>query len=269
MKKNEIKNLEDKDLQLRYFLGGLQTMTDNEYCHYWLCGINCSCNIVPDDERLNAVKRFINKHNITNERFIKLAYNFLIGAITKYHGSYSKFFLELEEVIKPYQFTQSNKNEIPENDFREKELEKLVNNTYEPDLIIGRFIKKYNLTAADFIVISKTILNHNIHGLQLSNSNDTFITEVKDIINHYGLNDPKECVEQNRKENQDQQSTARLITETKSAQRKYLELMKELLMKDPVSATGLITEELKKLGFSDKKNIKRLIKGNGQKYHLY
>jgi len=33
MKKSEVEKLEDKNLQLRYFLGGLQTMNNNEYCH--------------------------------------------------------------------------------------------------------------------------------------------------------------------------------------------------------------------------------------------
>ena len=75
-------------------------MTNNEYCHYWICGLNCSCNIVPNDERLDAVKNFIKKHNITNERFLKLSYNFLIGAIMKYHGNYSQLFLELEKILK-------------------------------------------------------------------------------------------------------------------------------------------------------------------------
>lgn len=267
MKKSEVKKLEDKDLQLRYFLGGLQTMTNNEYCHYWLCDINCSCNIVPDDERLDAVKKFIKKHNITNERFVKLAYNFLIGTTMKYHGNYSQLFLELEKVLKPYQFTQSNRKEIPDNNFREEELEKLVNSAYEPDSIIGNFIKKYNLTVDDFIILSKIILNYNLHGLQLSNPNDTFIIEIKDIINHYNLSIPKEFIQEYIKANGDKQETAKLIIETKSAQKKYLELMKELLIKDSASATELITEELTELGFADK-NIKRLIRGNTKKYHL-
>lgn len=259
MKKSEVEKLEDKDLQLRYFLGGLQTMNNNKYCHYWLCDINCSCNIVPEDEKLDAVKNFIKNHNITNERFIKLSYNFLIGAVMKYHGNYSQLFLELEEVLKAYQFTQSKRKQIPDNNFREEELEKLVNSSYEPDSIIGNYIKKYNLTSEDFIVLSKIILNYNIYGLRLSNPDDTFITEIKDIINYYNLSVSKEYIQEYITAKDGNEQTTELFVETKSAQKRYLELMKELLIKDPSFATKLISEELNELGYTNKKDIKRLI----------
>lgn len=221
--------------------------------------IGCSCNIVPDDERLDAVKNFIKKHNITNERFLKLSHNFLIGAVMKYHGNYSQLFLELEEVLKPYEFTKSNRKEIQDNNFRAEELEKLVNSSYDSDSIVGDFIKKYNLTSEDFIVLSKIILNYNMYGLQLSNPDDTFITEIKDIINHYNLSVSKEYIQEYIKAKQYTEETTKLIIETKSAQKKYLELMKELLIKDSASATELITVELRELGITNKKDIKRLI----------
>lgn len=260
MKKEAVTKLQDKDLQLRYFLGGLHTSTHNVYCNYWRCDINCSCNIVPDDERLNDVKSFIKNHNITNERFIKLSYNFLTGAIMKYHGNYSQLFLKLEEVLKPYGFNKLNGNEIPDNNFKEEELEKLINSSNDSDTIIGNFIKKYNLTSEDFIILSKTILNYNIHGLQLSNPEDTFITEIKDIIDYYNLSVSKEDIQEYIKAKQHNEETTELIIKTKSAQKKYLELMKKLLIKDSDSATELITDELKELGFTDKKDIKRLIR---------
>lgn len=259
MKKSEVEKLEDKNLQLRYFLGGLQTMNNNEYCHYWLCDINCSCNIVPEDERLEAVKSFIKKHNITNERFLKLSYNFLNGAVMKYQGNYSQLFLELEEVLKPYQFTQSKRKQIPDNNFREEELEKLVSCVYDDNSIIGNFIKKYNLTVEDFIIISKIILNYNLYGLRLSNPDDTFITEIKDIINRYNLSVSKEYIQEYIKAKQNNSEATELIIETKSAQARYLELMKELLIKEPSLATELISEELVELGFTNKKDIKRLV----------
>ena len=259
MKKSEVEKLEDKNLQLRYFLGGLQTMNNNEYCHYWLCDINCSCNIVPEDERLEAVKSFIKKHNITNERFLKLSYNFLNGAVMKYQGNYSQLFLELEEVLKPYQFTQSKRKQIPDNNFREEELEKLVSSVYDDNSIIGNFIKKYNLTVEDFIIISKIILNYNLYGLRLSNPDDTFITEIKDIINRYNLSVSKEYIQEYIKAKQNNSEATELIIETKSAQARYLELMKELLIKEPSLATELISEELVELGFTNKKDIKRLV----------
>lgn len=260
MRKSEVKELEDKDLQLRYFIGGLKTMTSNEFCHYWICDIDCSCNIVPDDERLDEVKKFIKKHNITNERFLKLSYNYLIGTIMKYPVNYSNLFIGLSEVLKPYGFVQSNRKEIPNNDFRQKELEKLINSAYEQDSIVGNFIKKYNLTVEDFVILAKTILNYNIYGLGVSNPNDTFITEIKDIIKHYDLSMPKEFVEEYRKAYQNRQEPAELFIETKSAQKKYLELMKELIIKDSASATELITDELRELGIINKKDIKRLIR---------
>lgn len=49
---------------------------NNELCSYWLCDIDCSCKIVPVDERLENVKNFIKKHNITNAIFLRLSYNY-------------------------------------------------------------------------------------------------------------------------------------------------------------------------------------------------
>lgn len=266
MKKSDIKELQDKNLQLRYFLGGLQDMTNNEHCHYWNCDINCSCNIVPDDERLDAVKKFIKNHNINNERFLKLAYHFLFGAIMKYHGSYSQLFLELEEVLKPYQFTQSNKKEIPDNNLREKELEELVHSSNEPDSIVGNFIKKYNLTAEDFIVLLKTFINHNIFSLRFK-PNDTFINEVIEITQKYELTVTRDFLEEYRKEYEAEKENAELIVETKSTQKRYLELLKKLLIKDNVLANEVINEGLLELGFEEKK-VKKLLKSNKSKLHL-
>lgn len=186
--------------------------------------------IVPFDERLENVKNFIKKHNITNERFLRLSYNYLIGAIMKYPLDYSNLFNELNEVLKPYGFIQINKKEIPNSDFREKELEKIINRAYEPDSIIGNYIKKYNLTVEDFVSIAKTSLNYNIYRLDLP-LNDTFMDEIIDIINYYDLSMPKEYVEEYRKLYQYEQESKRIFFETKEIQKKYLRLMKELLKK--------------------------------------
>ena len=91
--------------------------------------------------------------------------------------------------------------------------------------------------------MAKTILNYNIYGLQLFNSEDTFITEIKDIINRYNLSVPKEYIQEYIKSNQNNSESTDLIIETKSAQARYLELMKELLIKEPSLATELITKE--------------------------
>lgn len=254
MKKSEVKKLKDNDLQLRYFLGGLQTMLNVDTCHYWLCDIDCSCNIVPEDDRLDNVKRFIKNHNITNERFLKLSYNYLIGAVMKYKGKYSRLFIELEEVLKPYQFNQIYKHTIPDNDFREKELEDIVFNSN--DLYVKEYIKKYNLTEEDFIVLAKTSLNHNVYGLRLSNMEDTFMVEITDFTHHHGLNVTKEFIERYRKEYQNKKETAELIAAVTSSRKAYLESIKKLLIKDERLAIQIINEELSELN-SYKKKVKK------------
>lgn len=114
MKKSDINKLEDKDLQLRYYLGGLQLINNGEQlCDYWTCDINCSCSEVHDDERLLEVKSFIEKHCLTNERFIKLSYGLLTGAIMKYKGMYSPLFTELEKVLELYNFIHTKKKKYP------------------------------------------------------------------------------------------------------------------------------------------------------------
>lgn len=254
MRKSEIRKLEDKDLQLRYFLSGLRKIKDGEesLCNFWACDINCSCEAFPEDERLIAVKKFIEKHNMTNERFLKLAYNYLIGAVMKYKGEYSPFFLELEEVIQPYQFIRTNRGKIQDNDFMEKELEELVINTYDSNSVVWDFIYKYNLTGIDFIVFAKVALNHNVYGLfGVTNPEDTFFTELKDIIDSYKLNIEYEY---NEKEKNNL-----LVSEIRTLQKQYLELMKKLLTTDSELATEMIREELSELGFDSKKDIKRLV----------
>ena len=269
MKKDEIQKLNNKDLQLRYFLGGLKNINDGKehLCNYWACDINCSTSPVPDDEKLDAVKSFIKKHNITNERFLKLSYNYLIGATMKYNGRYSHLFLELEEVIKPYNFIRTNKGQIPDNNFREKELEKLVINAYDSDSIVGDYIRKYDLTVEDFIILAKTSLNHNLYGLCVYNSNDTFTSEIMEITHKYELNVTKDFIIKYREEYKNNQETAELILETKSIQKRYLELMKELLIKDSSLANELFNKELNALGVN-KKDIKRLLKSNKSQFHL-
>lgn len=57
---DEIRNLEDKKLQLAYMLGGIKMGDNNPYCgRYWSCDIRCSCTSVEDDERLEKVRSFI------------------------------------------------------------------------------------------------------------------------------------------------------------------------------------------------------------------
>ena len=114
MEKAKIRNLEDKDLQLRYFLGGLKIISTGGYqCTYWTCNINCSCEPVLDDDNFKKIIDFRDKHNFENERVTKLIYNYLIGAVMKYKESYTPLFEELGKIIKPY--TLIDLNLIPSN----------------------------------------------------------------------------------------------------------------------------------------------------------
>lgn len=257
MKKTEINELEDKDLQLRYYLGGLKLINDGkeQLCNYWMCNINCSCSNVPDDEKFISVKNFINKHNITNERFIKLSYWFLTGAIMKYKGMYSPLFIELEKVIEPFGFTHNKYGEIPDNDFREKELENIVN-----DFSVKEYCSKYQLDVTDFIILAKMSINYHFHRLQVAeNPDDTFSHELCNIINNYGLYVPREYIEEYRKEFKNHQEITQLLIDTRAVQKNYLELLKKLQEKDPNLATEMISKELNELGLNSEKYIRKLI----------
>ncbi len=254
MKKSEINELDDNDLQLRYYLGGLTKEGENQLCDYWRCSIDCSCSTVPDDERLVEVKNFINTHNLTNECFLRLSYCFLKGCIMKYKGTYSPFFIELEKVIKPYNFVYTKSFEIPDSDFREKELENIVN-----DPIVKEYCSKYQLTVTDFIILAKTSINYNFYGVKTKKNPDGIRTyelhELNNIIDSYGLYVSRAYIEEYRARPQ----TARLIIDIKVAQKKYLELLKELQTKNLPLATLIISNELSELGFHSKKDIKKLI----------
>ena len=257
MKKTEIKKLDDKDLQLRYYLGGLKLICDgeNQLCDYWTCNINCSCSDVPDDERIVEVKKFINKHNITNERFIKLSYWFLVGSVMKYKGAYSPLFVELDKVIEPFQFTHTKNGEIPDSSFREKTLENIAN---EP--IVKEYCSKYQLDIEDFIVLAKMSLNYHFYKLQVAkNPNDTFSDELYNIIKSHNLYVPREYIKEYREKYKDNQETIQLWNDTKEAQKNYLKLLKELLAKDSTLATELISEELSEIDFKSKEDIQKLI----------
>ena len=260
MRKSAINKLNDKDLQLRYYLGGLKLISDgkNQLCHYWTCDTDCSCSAVPNDERIVEVKKFINKHNITNERFIKLSYCFLIGAVMKYKGMYSPLFIELEKVVEPFHFTHEKYGEIPDNDFREKELENIVN-----DLSVKEYCSKYQLDVTDFITLAKMSINYQLRRLQVAkNPDDVFSNELYDIINNHGLYVPREYIKEYRKEYKKHQEVTQLLIEARTAQKNYLELLKKLQEKDSILATEMISKELSELGFNSKKYIKKLISKN-------
>ena len=258
MKKNKINKLEDKDLQLRYYLGGLQSISNREdyLCNYWGCDINCSCSMVSDDERLSKVKEFIDKHSITNERFIRLSYAFLTGYIMKYRGINSPLFEELAGILDPYCFKHTKIGEIPDNDFRERELESITSTP-----IVIAYLNKYKLDVADFISLAKTSLNFRLPTLYVENNqNDTFISELCSIIDKHNLYVSREIIEEYREEFKTKRENTQLVIDTKATQKKYLELMKKLLIKDSNLATEMISDELGELGFNTRKDVKKLVR---------
>lgn len=85
------------------------------------------------------------------------------------------------------------------------------------------------------------------------------MNEVVDIINYYGLSMPKEYVEEYRNVYQYEHEIKKLFFETKTTQKKYLELMKDLLKKDSALGMELFNEELNELGFTTENDIKKLI----------
>lgn len=161
---DEIIKLEDKDLQLRYLLGGLNR-EEKEVCAYntfWGCDIRCSCGPVPDDERFQRVKRFVEKHNISNDTFMRLMISYIKGYILKFNDEYGDFILELDRALSDYKYIHSKKYPVPENDFKEKELlEFIERDSKQQNSELNKFLTKYNLTLKDFLVLAKTSINYN------------------------------------------------------------------------------------------------------------
>ena len=216
MKKDDITKLKDKDLQLKYILGGLKFIRDgNIRCNYWTCDINCSCNKVEEDEKFIKIKKFIKKHNLTNERFAKLTYNYLVGAIMKYNGSYTPLFTELYEVIKTYNFPASKKYKIEDIGYKEKEFEEYLYG-HNNDLITD-YINKYSLTREDVMALIKTYVNGGMYGLQLINNEDKFLVELKDIIHKSNIDTSN--YNEYKKTYQINKENTELIINTKSIQK--------------------------------------------------
>ena len=171
---NEIRDLEDKDLQLLYLLGGLNSK-EKTVCNanvFWGCDIRCSCSPVPDDERIIRVKEFIKKHNISNETFMRLTRTYLCGQFVKYKGEYGELILELDRVLMSYNFIHTPSDKIPAEDLKEKELIKLVEKYADVEgSKLNEFLNKYLLTKTDFIVLAKTSINYNykiLRGFKMS-----------------------------------------------------------------------------------------------------
>lgn len=245
MRRSEIEKLEDKDLQLRYYLGGLRhNMSNDNECIYWRCDIDCGCPKLNDDIDLTGVKDFIKKHNITNERFLRLAYNHLAGNYVYYHNEPSEILVELEEVLKPFLFNKWEKK--TDNTLYDKKLEELINDVKNPHAFyvedIRDFIDKYNLTDNDFITLAKTWINHRWVGLvnHYDSSIDKFADEIKNIINNHGLYIDEDMIEAYIEADKRDDDSSKAILEATIQQRKYLEALKIAYKVNPEETHKLI-----------------------------
>ena len=256
MKKAKIRDLEDKDLQLRYYLGGLKIISNGDYqCTYWTCNINCSCDPVLDDENFKKILEFRDKHNFENERVAKLIYNYLIGAVMKYNESYTPLFEELGKIIKPYNFINKDSGKVEDIGYKEKDIvdKVYVNNGGK----VWDFMYKYNITQEDFIALAKMYANDSIHGLCLSNPDDKFMIELEEIINGFNIGISKSELEAYRSAYAESKYNTELVMNTRNAQKKYLIFIKELLEKEPNLAREILSDELRQLGFN--KHVSKIV----------
>lgn len=185
---SEVLKLDDKKLQLRYLLGGLNS-SEKVACEsnrFWSCDIRCSVTPVPHDDRLIKVQEFIENHNISNETFIKLVQSYLRGTIMSYQGEYGNLIMELDESITDYDFLHSEVDKI-DNDLGEKELLSLIEEAkFKDDSSLNIFLKKYSLTPIDFMVLAKTSLNYSyciVHGME----DKDLALDLIELLNNYNL----------------------------------------------------------------------------------
>lgn len=202
---DEIKKLEDKELQLQYLLGGLNTSekTACQYNTFWGCDIRCSCTPIPNDERLTKIKNFIEKHNISNETFMRLVLSYLKGYIVKYNGEYGELILELDRVLMDYKFKHSEVGKVIENDLKEKELLELIEKYgQDEDSLLNKFLTKYSLTTTDFMVLAKTSINYNFAVVRGFDIKDLPI-DLREILREFDIYQSWEYVKEYRKQTQE------------------------------------------------------------------
>ncbi len=196
----EIRKLENKALQLRYILGGLNT-EEKEVCgwnSFWRCDISCSCLPVPEDERLLKIHQFISNHNISNETFLRLILTYLNGHFNSFKGDFGSLIPELYRAITDYHFVTSTYGSIIENDLKEKKLLKLVDkySTTENSPLFA-FLKTYSLNSTDFIILAKTSLNYNYaigRGFEIKD----LPVDLVNLLKLYNLKKSKKFVEKYR-----------------------------------------------------------------------
>lgn len=168
LSQTEIRNLEDKDLQLRYMLGGLNRNDGYKPCGYncfFNCDIKCFCLPVDNDECFIKVKEFIETHNISNETFMRLVRTYLYGWFYSYEHTSGNLIYELDKAISDYNFERKQGAFFRQNKFKEKELLKLVRKQiYNQQSELNTILQKYSITFIDFMVLAKTSLNYGYAG---------------------------------------------------------------------------------------------------------
>ncbi len=100
----------------------------------------------------------------------------------------------MDYTIKDYNFIHSKTHSLPQNDYKEKELLKLIlQDINNQDSLLNIFLKKYPLSITDFIVLSKTSLIMNYRQHSFWQRKDLF-EDLKTILEHNKLYETKESV---------------------------------------------------------------------------
>ena len=222
---DEIIKLKDKKLQLAYILGGIKTGDNNPYCRrFWCCDIRCPCTSVENDERLEKVRSFIERHNISNETFLRLALTYLRGYIYPYKGDLGNLISELDNAILDYNFRHSAK--FQENALKEKKLIKLVERESEVEgTQLNNLLTKYSLTPVDFMVLAKTSLNYSYcvgHGFEIKD----LPVDLKNLLREKGLHQSYEDVQKYQKK-----FNERMLSQNTSNEKKSISLIKGIQSK--------------------------------------
>ncbi len=201
LSQTEIRNLEDKDLQLRYMLGGLNRNDGYEVCGYntfFSCDIRCFCMPVADDEYLFKVKKFIEKHNISNETFMRLIKTHLNGWFYSFENDSGSLLPELEEIISDYNFKRNNDEFFKQNKLKEKKLLKLVKKQiYDNESEINSILQKYSISVVDFMILAKTSLNYEYAGLRFEPKD--LSNDIIDLLEKHNLYESLEEVKKYQK----------------------------------------------------------------------
>ena len=158
---------------LKNFLSGLRR------CSSWIsCDTNCYIPPVNDDEILSLLE-LKEKHNLSFKDIMTLYFSCLNDNIIPYKQQYGILISELEnEFVKFSQFGLHKKKRFANNYIDEKIFEKLI---LSDDVNVCEFMKTYNLTELDFMVLAKCA----VHGFSYSKHigfSDNLIPDLDDTL---------------------------------------------------------------------------------------